>query len=62
MFSASLMLILHDWNGTEVVFHSMVVLRLLGEFSRDLGVGGVHRLHAQGDPVLELTGRGRRYF
>ena len=37
-FSASLMLsqVPRDWNGTEVVFHSLVVLRLHGESSRDL--------------------------
>jgi hypothetical protein len=38
-FPASLMLVLHDWNGTEYVFHSLVVLRSRGESSRDL-VGG----------------------
>ena len=38
-FPAFLMLsqVLHDWIGTEVVFHSPVVLRLRGESSRDLG-------------------------
>ena len=38
-FSASLMLSQFplDWNGTEVVFHSPVVLRTSGESSRDLG-------------------------
>jgi hypothetical protein len=42
-FSASLVLsqVPHDWNGTEVVFHSLLVLRSRGESSRDLGVGGV---------------------
>jgi hypothetical protein len=40
-FSASLMLVLRDWNGTEVVFHSPVVLRSHGESSRDLGGGGL---------------------
>jgi hypothetical protein len=30
-FSASLMLVPHDWNGTEDVFHSTVVLRSRGE-------------------------------
>jgi hypothetical protein len=41
-FSAFLMLsqVPHDWIGTEVVFHSPVVLRSHGESSRDLG--GVH--------------------
>ena len=35
-FSASLMLsqVLCDWIGTEVVFHSLVVLRSRGESSR----------------------------
>ena len=39
-FFASLMLsqVLHDWNGTEVVFHSPEVLRSCGESSRDLEV------------------------
>ena len=46
---------LHDWNGTEVLFHSLVVLRSHGESSRDLG--GVRRLCAQGDLVLAPTGR-----
>ena len=44
-----------DWNGTDVVFHSPVVLRLHGEYSRDLG--GVSQLRAQGDLVLVLTRR-----
>ena len=39
----------------EVVFHSPEVLRSCGESSGDLG--GVRRLHAQGAPVLALTGR-----
>jgi hypothetical protein len=45
-FSASLMLsqVPHDWIGTEVVFHSPVVLRTRGVSSRDLG--GVHHLRA----------------
>jgi hypothetical protein len=39
-FSASLMLsqVLSDLNGAEVVFHSLVVLRLCGESSMDHGV------------------------
>ena len=45
----------HDWIGTDVVFHSPVILRLHGESSRDLG--GVHRLLALGDWVLVPTGR-----
>jgi hypothetical protein len=51
-FSVSSMLshVLHDWNVTEVVFHSSVVLRSSGESSRDLG--GVCLLCTQGDPVL----------
>jgi hypothetical protein len=59
-FSASLMLsqVPRDWIGTEVMFHSPVVLRKCGEYSRDLG--GVLRLHAQGDPVLALTRRPRQ--
>jgi hypothetical protein len=46
-FSASLMLsqVLLDWNGTEVVFYSLVVLRSHGESSRDLR--GVRRLLTQ---------------
>ena len=41
-FSASLLLsqvpqVLHNWIGTEVVFHSRVTLRLQGESSGDLG-------------------------
>jgi hypothetical protein len=28
----------HDWNETEVVFHSPEVLRSHGESSKDLGV------------------------
>ena len=47
--------VLRDWIGTEVEFHTPVVLRLHGESSRDLG--GVCQLCAQGDPVLALTGR-----
>jgi hypothetical protein len=47
--------VLHDWFGTEVVFHSPEVLRSPGESSRDLG--GVHQLCVQGDPVLAPTGR-----
>ena len=56
-FSASLMLsqVLCDWNGTEVVFHSLVVISSRGKSSRD--VEGVHRLRAQGDLVLVLTRR-----
>ena len=38
-FSAFLMLVPHDWNGTEVVFYSQVVLRRRGESSKDLGLG-----------------------
>ena len=34
----------------QKLFHSPVVLRSCGESSRDLG--GVFRLHTQGDPVL----------
>jgi hypothetical protein len=41
----------------EVVFYSPEVLRSCGECSGDLG--DVHRLCAQGDPVLGLTGRVR---
>jgi hypothetical protein len=39
--TASLMLskFQRDWNGIEVVFHSPVVLRSRGEFSRELGRG-----------------------
>jgi hypothetical protein len=42
-FSASLMLsqVLRYWNGTEVVFHSPVVLRSPEESFRDLGGEGV---------------------
>jgi hypothetical protein len=45
-FSASLMLsqVPSNWNGTEVVFYSLVVLRSSGKSSRDLG--GVRGLHA----------------
>jgi hypothetical protein len=52
-FSASLMLsqVPSDWNGTEVVFHSPVVLRSCADSFRDLG--GVRQLHTQGDQVLE---------
>ena len=38
-----------DWIGTDVVFHSPVILRLHGESSRDCE--GVFQLHALGDPV-----------
>jgi hypothetical protein len=48
VFSSSLMLVPRDWNGTEVVFYSLVVLRSYGESSRDLGEGGVRQLGAQG--------------
>jgi hypothetical protein len=41
----------HNWNGTEVVFHSLVVLRSHGESSRDLG-GGVCRPLAQGASLM----------
>jgi hypothetical protein len=44
--------VLSDWIGTEVVFHSPVVLRLRGESSRDLGC--VLWLRAQGDPYNSL--------
>ena len=56
-FSASLMLshVQRDWIGTEVVFHSPVVLRLCGESSRDLE--GVCQLCSHGDPVLAPTRR-----
>jgi hypothetical protein len=56
-FSVFLMLsqVLGDWIGTEVVFHTPVVLRSHGESSRD--PRGVQRLHAQGDPVLVPTRR-----
>ena len=55
-FPPSLMLfqVLCNWIGTEVVFPSPEVLRSRGESSGVLG--GVHRLHAQGDPMLALTG------
>ena len=55
--SASLVLpqVPNDWIGTEVVFHSLVVLRSHGESSRDLG--GLHRLCIQGDLVLAPTRR-----
>jgi hypothetical protein len=45
-FSASLMLsqVPRDWNGTEVVFHSPVVLRFRGESSRDLRRVSAHSL------------------
>ena len=61
-FFASLMLsqVPCNWIGTEVVFHSAEVLRLCGESSWDLG--GVHRLRAQGDPVLVPTGRASLQF
>ena len=61
-FSASLMVsrVLHDWNRTEVVFHSPVFLRLCGESSRDLG--GVCWLCTQADPVLVQTGRAFFYI
>jgi hypothetical protein len=56
-FSASLMLsqVPRDWNGTEVVLHSLVVLRSHRESCRDLE--GVCQLCAQGDPVLVPAGR-----
>ena len=49
-FFASLKLsqVPRNWNGTEVVFHSPVILKSHGESSRDLG--GICQLHAQGDP------------
>ena len=50
----------HDWNGTEVLFHSQVVLSSHEESSQDLE--GVCGLHAQGDPVLEPTGRAWFFF
>jgi hypothetical protein len=48
--------VLWDWIGTEVVFHSPVVLRSREESSRGPW-GGVHRLRTQGDLVLAPTGR-----
>ena len=56
LFSAFLLLsqVPHDWIWTDVVFHSSVILRLLGESSGDRW--GVHWFHAQGDPVVVLTG------
>jgi hypothetical protein len=44
-----------DWIGTEVVFQSPEVLRSPGESSRELE--DVHRLHAQGGPLLAPTRR-----
>ena len=57
-FPAFLMLsqVPRNWIGTEVVFHSPVVLRSRGVSCRDCG--GVCQLSAQGDPVLVTTGRG----
>ena len=51
-FSASLMLsqVPHDWFGTEVEFHTPVVLRLHGESSRDLG--GVRQLRTPVSKIL----------
>jgi hypothetical protein len=54
------MLVPSDWNGTEDVSHSMVVLRARGESSPDLG--GARQLRAQGDPVLEPTRRACVWF
>lgn len=56
-FSAFLMLsqVPCDWNGTEVLFHSQVVLSSHEESSQDLE--GVCGLHAQGDTVLGPTGK-----
>ena len=45
----------YNWIGTNVVFHSPVILRSCEESSRDRGC--VRRLCALGDPVLALTGR-----
>jgi hypothetical protein len=45
----------HTWIGTDVVFHSLGILRLCGESSVDCG--GLHQFCAQGDPVLVLTRR-----
>jgi hypothetical protein len=41
-----------NWIGTDVVFHSPVILRSCGESSGDCG--GVRLLCALGDPVLVL--------
>ena len=49
------MLVLRDWNGTEDVFHSPVVLRSRGESSRELG-GGVYPLCAQGVSLMLSQG------
>ena len=56
-FSAFLLLsqVLHNWIGTDVVFHSPVILRARGESSGDCG--GVSQFSAQGDLVLVQTGR-----
>ena len=45
----------HNWIGSEVVFHSPVILRSHGESSGDCG--DVHQFCAQGnpDPVLAQT-------
>ena len=45
----------HNWIGTDVVFCSLVILRLRGESSGDCG--GVHLFCIQGDQVLVPTGR-----
>jgi hypothetical protein len=54
---ASLMLsqVPRGWIGTEIVFHSPVVLRSCGESSR--GPWGCPPTPCPGDPVLAPTGR-----
>ena len=56
-FSTSLLLckVPHDWSGTDVVFHSPMILRSSGESSSNHG--GVCQLCSLGDRVLVLTGR-----
>jgi hypothetical protein len=56
-FSASLMLsqVLRDWIGTDLEFHTQVLLRSSGESSKDCA--GVRQLCAQGNLVLAPTRR-----
>jgi hypothetical protein len=53
-FSAFLLFsqVLCDWIGTDIVFHSPVILRSCGESSRDRG--GIRQLFALGDQVQHL--------
>ena len=50
----------YNWFGTDVLFHSPVILRSCGESSGDCGT--VRRVRAQGDLELAPTGRDLMYI